>query len=165
MNQLNHSEITNSQHDKEIVIIGDQIDDKKNIGMMFRLADAFGALAVLSNKNFQVKTDSKINRISRSTSSKIPFHHSENLKTNLEEMKSKGYRIVCLEKCDKSRSIVDHDSKKNSKVALVVGNENLGISPGLLEIADDVLHIPMFGINTSMNVIHALAIGLYEMTK
>ena len=70
MNQLNHSEITNSQHDKEIVIIGDQIEDKKNIGMMFRLADAFGALAILSNKNFQVKTDGKINRISRSTSSK-----------------------------------------------------------------------------------------------
>ena len=51
------------------------------------------------------------------------------------------------------------------KVALIVGNEISGISEELLKLADNRLHITMFGRNSSMNVAQSAGIALYEITK
>ena len=49
-------------------------------------------------------------------------------------------------------------------IALIAGSEVSGISPELLEAAHQTAHIEMYGTNSSMNVVQATAIGLYELT-
>ena len=46
-----------------------------------------------------------------------------------------------------------------------VGDENFGVSDHILNYSDAVIHIDMFGQNSSMNVVQATSIALYEMTK
>ena len=54
---------------------------------------------------------------------------------------------------------------KKAPIVLIIGNENHGVSDDLLRQSDIVLHIEMYGNNSSMNVTHAAAIALYELTK
>ena len=46
---------------------------------------------------------------------------------------------------------------------LLLGSERNGI--GNINILDHSIAIPMFGKNSSMNVIHSLSIALYEVTN
>ena len=48
---------------------------------------------------------------------------------------------------------------------MIVGDENFGISEAVLKVSDTIIHINMFGQNSSMNVVQATTIALYEITK
>ena len=50
-------------------------------------------------------------------------------------------------------------------IALVVGHETVGVSKEVLEIADQIVEIPMWGVNKSLNVMVSLGIVLYEVIK
>jgi tRNA G18 (ribose-2'-O)-methylase SpoU len=47
----------------------------------------------------------------------------------------------------------------------VIGEENFGISEAVLQQMDAVVHIPMFGQNSSMNLVQATSVALYEITN
>ena len=59
-------------------------------------------------------------------------------------------------------SISCNKSDYRFPIALVVGNETTGVSKEVLEIADQIVEIPMWGVNKSLNVIVSLGIVLYE---
>jgi len=47
-------------------------------------------------------------------------------------------------------------------VAFVVGHETEGVSKEALKVCDEIVEIPMFGVNVSLNVMVSLAIVLYR---
>jgi TrmH family RNA methyltransferase len=46
---------------------------------------------------------------------------------------------------------------------LVVGSEPAGVDPAILQMADQVLYIPMAGEKTSLNVSVAFGIAVYRL--
>jgi tRNA G18 (ribose-2'-O)-methylase SpoU len=70
-----------------------------------------------------------------------------------------------LEITDVSSPIQKVDFSTEGPMAIIVGAENRGISDPVLKTADSVLHIEMFGNNSSMNVVQATNIALYEITR
>jgi tRNA G18 (ribose-2'-O)-methylase SpoU len=50
-------------------------------------------------------------------------------------------------------------------LAIIVGNESYGISKEVLGMADLIVEMPMWGINTSLNVMVSSGIILYEIMK
>jgi tRNA G18 (ribose-2'-O)-methylase SpoU len=72
---------------------------------------------------------------------------------------------VSLEITSNSEPIHDYAFPKNQPITLVVGDENFGVSEEILKLSDAVIHIDMFGQNSSMNVVQAANIALYEITK
>lgn len=61
------------------------------------------------------------------------------------------------------RTIFDTDV--TGHLALMLGNEGAGLSPGLLATADSVVSIPMPGIAESINVAAAAAVCLFERVR
>jgi len=51
------------------------------------------------------------------------------------------------------------------KVCLVLGAEQAGVRASLLEIVDYTVHIPMQGLNSSMNVATVCVIAVHEITR
>jgi 23S rRNA (guanosine2251-2'-O)-methyltransferase len=47
---------------------------------------------------------------------------------------------------------------------LVIGNERAGVDPGLLEICDEVIALPMMGQKTSLNVAVAFGAAAYWLS-
>ena len=80
-------------------------------------------------------------------------------------MRDKGYTIIALEITARSESIREFSLNKKEQTCLIIGSENLGISTELLTLADHHIHIPMYGKNSSMNVITSCAIAVHELIQ
>ena len=64
---------------------------------------------------------------------------------------------------DKSIDIQNFNFKNHKKIVLLLGSERNGIEN--IDHIDYSISIPMYGRNSSMNVIHSLGIALYEVTN
>jgi tRNA G18 (ribose-2'-O)-methylase SpoU len=64
-----------------------------------------------------------------------------------------------------ARSIPYDRADYSFPVALVVGHETDGVSREVLDMADQIVEIPMWGVNISLNVMVSLGIVLYEVMK
>ena len=60
----------------------------------------------------------------------------------------------------------DHNHKVSARrTAMVVGNERTGLTPDLLELVDDVVEIPVWGLPYSYNAASAATMALYEYCR
>ncbi len=81
----------------------------------------------------------------------------------LRELKQVGYRLVGLEQTTGSVNL--HDFAFERRTVLVVGNERLGLEDDVLELVDDVVEIPVWGLPYSYNVATAATMALYEYCR
>ncbi len=85
--------------------------------------------------------------------------------TVIDELKARNTQILCLELTTQSIPLQQLALAPRQAVCLVVGAENSGVNQALLDTADLTVHIPMLGNNSSMNVVTASAIALYEISN
>lgn len=51
----------------------------------------------------------------------------------------------------------------HSRVVIIVGNENAGVDPGIIEISDHIFSLPMSGTKKSLNVAVTFGIVAYHL--
>jgi tRNA G18 (ribose-2'-O)-methylase SpoU len=162
--QLDHSEHKFKKQKFPIIILCDRIRTPENIGMIFRVAEAFGVEKIILNSESPSPEDRSVKRISRDANKIVSYNRSENATLELRNLKELGYRIIALEITSNSKPIQELKIN-NEKIVLVLGAERNGISHELLNECDDMVHITMYGNNSSMNVVNALSIALFELTN
>lgn len=162
--QLNHYTSKFSKREFPIVLLSDHVSHAANLGSLFRTADAFGIERLILGGPI-VEMNRKFTKTSRATEHSVAFEQHETLSEKIQELKAKNYTLIALEITDKSLPVSELNLEKNSKIAFVIGGENHGVSELILEQCDAVVHIEMYGQNSSMNVVQATSIALYEFTK
>ena len=162
--QLTHHNSKFTPRSFPIVLIAEHIANASNLGGLFRAADAFGVEQLFLSENC-AKIGGRMTRSSRATEKSVDFEIRHDLQSLIAHLKSENYAIVCLEITSQSQSLRNYNISPEKKIALIVGNERLGISDELLSLADAHLHLDMFGQNSSMNVVQATSIALYEITS
>ncbi|MCX7549458.1 TrmH family RNA methyltransferase [Xanthomarina sp. F2636L] len=164
MKQLTHY---NSQFSKQkfpIILVCDNITNAPNIGSLFRTADAFG-IEKLIFCGSPIPSGRKMTKTSRATEKVVPYEEKDNTLDIIKQLKSENYHVISLEITNNSLSLDTYIFPKEQKLALIIGDENFGVSEAVLNLSDAVIHIDMFGQNSSMNVVQATSITLYEITK
>ena len=142
-----------------ISLLLDGIHDMQNIGMLFRLGDAARIEKIYFYPEFIEVNKKKLTRVARSTTQYIPYQSLSSIEAI--ELLKKDYQLIALDRTNKSIPYTKLQLKK--KVLLIIGAEQHGISNELLDLADETIHIPMYGVNTSMNVACATGIALFSM--
>lgn len=166
MHQLTHSETDWQAGKHPFVLACDNWKDPRNIGMAFRLADAFGVQEIWLGGDSPAPPNKKINKTARSTDKWIPFRSFDDLPTALRQAKTNGHTIWGIEITSTSQDLREMIKKDIPKpLIIVLGAESKGISVEVLACLDACCHIPMMGKNTSLNVATALAIALYEISQ
>jgi tRNA G18 (ribose-2'-O)-methylase SpoU len=84
-------------------------------------------------------------------------------RTFLDAAKSEGWRIIAFEKDHAQVGLWEAELPDNA--VLVFGNEDDGCSKGILEAAEQVVAIPMFGINHSYPISVAAGIAMAEWAR
>ena len=79
------------------------------------------------------------------------------------QMKSEGYTIVALEQTQSSVCLSAYAFPK--KVVLLLGDERRGVPVELLDVVDQCVEIPQFGITRSLNVHVTGALAVWEYTR
>lgn len=162
--QLTHYNSNFSKRPFPITLICDDVTNSLNIGGIFRLGDAFGVQNIIFCGE-QININNKVKRTSRSTEKVVSYRISENIEAVVNKLKTEDNLLVALEITSESVSLSRFKFETNKHLVLIVGAENIGVSESVLNLADVNIHIDMHGQNSSMNVVQATGIALYEITK
>ena len=163
--QLTHEENQFERRTFPITLICDHIYFQQNIGCLFRISEAFGVENIVFFGKDIPLTPRKINKTSRSTHLHVPYIVIEEFSELHSFLSDNNFEIISLEIASNSKPLKEVIIPENQKIALIIGSEINGISDELLKISHQIVHINMFGKNSSMNVVQAASIALYEITS
>lgn len=182
------TKITNSSElptRRSLVIILDNIRSAFNVGSIIRLADCVGAREVYlcgytpgiqnqqdrhisqgfesSQNKFETKINSTVLKTSLNAALYVKLNSQQKVEDAILDLKKKNYKIIALETSKNSGSI--YQEPLLGPIALLVGNERFGLNNKILELADEVRHIPMFGVKNSLNVSNAITAAAFEWSR
>jgi 23S rRNA (guanosine2251-2'-O)-methyltransferase len=67
-----------------------------------------------------------------------------------------------METTSDAKSLFDYQATQ--PVAMIMGNEALGIEEKILALADEIFYIPVHGWKNSLNVCNAFSIAAYKLS-
>lgn len=146
-----------------LYFILENIYDTYNIGGLFRLADALNIEKIFLCGDMETPPNSKITKASIGTYKIVPWEYKKTAAEaahNLQLTTNNKIQITAVEQSD--QSIPYYKATYQLPLAFIFGNETFGILPATLKMADQVVEIPMFGVNRSLNVIVSAAIVSYH---
>ncbi len=148
-----------------IYIICDNILDTYNTGSIFRLADAVAATKVFLCGITETPPNTRIKKASINTTEWVEWEYVSSTVeaiTNLK-LKIKNLQVVAVEQSAKS---IPFDKVDYAfPIALIVSNETSGATQEVLDAADVIVEMPMWGVNKSLNVMVSLAIVVYQVVQ
>jgi 23S rRNA (guanosine2251-2'-O)-methyltransferase len=148
------------QDNERPVIIADNLRTPENMGAVLRLAGNIGAL-----KTIFISTDAqhfrkfKIKRTASGAAEKTAWQVIAD-PGELSRLIPPGYQLIALETSQTATDIFKF--RFPCKTAFLIGNEVTGIRDELFARASQALYIPLPGNISSLNVTHALTVGLFE---
>ncbi len=163
--QLRHEPVNEEEKSKlkknPIYIICDNILDTYNTGSIFRLADAVAATKVYLCGVTETPPNTRIKKASINTTEWVDWEYCTTTKEAIEKVRQEvlGVQVVVIEQDEKS--VPFDKAMYQTPVAFVACNESTGATPDVLEAADLIVEMPMFGVNVSLNVMVSLGIVLY----
>ena len=151
----------NPAFDVRVAAIG--LQAHANVGAVLRVADAAGCSQVLFvDRQMNVHLNRKAANISRQSENLVPWlslttHEFVEVATAVPATLPP---LIALELTTASHNLFTHELPP--QCTFVIGSERDGIPADVLGRCQFAVHIPMYGLNGSMNVTHALAVALFE---
>ncbi|RLC52756.1 MAG: TrmH family RNA methyltransferase [Candidatus Cloacimonadota bacterium] len=146
-----------------LYLILDNLRSSFNVGSIFRTAECFGVKEILLCGYTATPENPKVIKTAMGTTEFVSWQHFPSTEKAIIFLKEKGVTVFALETTTKAKNIAKIIFPKSS--ALLLGNEALGISKEILDLADDVVSIPLNGWKNSLNVGVTAAIACYEVSR
>lgn len=150
------AELDRIRHPMRIIV--DRAKNPFNIGAIIRTAHSF-----LPKEIVLVGTEPWYERAAMGMHRYENIREIESVDALIDIVKAEGWKLSCFEKDEASVGLWDAELPEDA--ALVFGNEDTGVDPRLLEIAHEVIAIPMYGINHSYPISVAAGMGLAEWAR
>ncbi len=148
--------------DLPLLLILDGITDVRNFGAIARTAECAGVHAII----IPVKNTAQINADAVKTSSgalhTVNICRSTNLIKTIEILKKNGLQIIA---CTEKTTETIYKTNLKFPTAIILGNEERGITPDLIAKADIVASIPLMGQLSSLNASVAAGVALFEAVR
>ena len=149
-----------------IYLVLDNVLDTYNIGSVFRLGDAIAAEKIfICGEHSEYPPSSRIHKAAVGTEEWVKWEHHDSTLELVKKLKDDGIFIVAIEQDNRSIPFTLLPNHLRLPVALIVGHETTGVSKDVLDMADLIVEMPMFGINKSINVWGSLAIISYKVIE
>lgn len=146
--------------DTGTVMVGVELQDPGNVGTLLRSAEASGCSGVVVCPPSVDCLNPKAVRASAGSILRLPVVIVP-LDEAVAEFRRQG-RLVVATAADAGQS---YDQVNLANAAIVVGNEPRGLSDDAMNIADEVVSIPMDGAVESLNVAAAAAVLGFESQR
>lgn len=145
-----------------VIVVLDNIRSANNTGSFFRTADAFALEAVYLCGITARPPHRDIQKTAIGATESVRWEYFKNTEAAVNDLKSKGYKIVTVEQCEGSVLLTDYHPEKAQKTAFVFGNEVSGVSQDIADKSDFCLEIPQYGTKHSLNVSVSAGIILWD---
>ena len=141
----------------------DNVRSAWNVGSIFRSADGFGFAHAYLCGITPTPENPSVTKTSLGAEDTVTWSYHKDAVQLIKGLKKEGFNILALEECDNSEKI--KGIKQNQNIILIVGNENTGVDPELLDLCNAIYHIPMRGEKKSFNVAMAFSIAAYALME
>ncbi|WP_185860949.1 23S rRNA (guanosine(2251)-2'-O)-methyltransferase RlmB [Blattabacterium cuenoti] len=145
-----------------LLIILDRITDVRNFGSIIRTSACAGVDAIIIPKKDTAMIGSDSIKTSSGALFKVPICKEENILNTIEFLTNSGLKIVSA--TEKS-NIYWYNIDFSGPTALILGNEEKGISSKYLKISYEKAKIPTIKGVSSLNVSVACGVILYEIFR
>ncbi len=148
------------------VVVLEGINNPTNVGAIFRSAAALGADAVLLTPDCSDPLYRRAARVSMGTVMSLPWgYFGANRKSDVESLRAAGFMTLAMALEKDALRLGESAPWKGNKVAVILGNENDGLSPETIKSCDATVLIPMMNGVDSLNVAAASAVAFWEIFK
>lgn len=144
-------------------LITDNIRSAYNIGSLFRTADATGSAMIHICGISAYPPNPKLEKTALGALDSVPWAYYKNTLSAVEMHKDIGIPVFAIEQTTDSTDYREVNYPK--PVALILGHELHGVNDIVLNAADIIVHIPMRGKKSSLNVATAAGIIVYEAIR
>lgn len=143
-----------------------------NVGSMFRTADALGVNHIYISGYTPAPVDrfgrvrADMEKIALGAEKNISWEYVQDSENFFKEKKEQAL-ILAVEQAERSKNIFDYTAPAeiSGEVILMMGEEVLGMELWQLELADEILEIPMWGEKESLNVSVSFGIAGYQIFR
>lgn len=173
MRKLLHHEIVEQRLTVEVAtkvsrfpisIVLHNIRSLYNVGSIFRTCDAGRVKELILCGFTPCPPRKEIEKTALGAVETVPWLYFSSTIEAISYLKERGNKVFALEITDRKRS---YDSLNTSEfpAAFILGNELVGIDQQILDLCDEAIEIPMFGVKHSLNVAVAAGIVVFEAIK
>jgi tRNA G18 (ribose-2'-O)-methylase SpoU len=148
---------------KPVHLILDNLRSAFNVGSIIRTSDAASLACVHLCGITPLPPHPQIARTALGATRYVPWLHHETALDAVGHVRSLGCRVYALETTERAASY--WSARFDAPLALVVGHEVSGITPDVLDSADEIVFIPMNGVKNSINVATSVGIVVYEILR
>lgn len=140
----------------------DQVSDVRNFGAIIRTAECCGVHGIIIPKNGAAPITDDTVKTSAGAAFNVPIAKVDHLKDAIFYLQSSGIQITAAtEKAEEEIYSVDFCQPS----AIIMGSEEKGISPSILNVVDNMAKLPLMGSIGSLNVSVACGVFLYEVVR
>lgn len=144
------------------IVVLDGITDVRNFGAIARTAECCGVNALVIAERGSVSVGADAVKTSAGALLTLPVCRERTVAGAVRFLRDSGFNVVAVsEKADFNYTLADY----TAPTALVMGAEDVGISPDVMELCDTRVSIPMFGNIGSLNVSVAAGVMMYEVVR
>lgn len=145
-----------------LFIILDKITDVRNFGAIVRTAECTNVNGIIIPKQGAAPVSADAMKTATGAIFKVPICKVDNLKDTVYYMQSSDIQVIAA--TEKSNDFI-YDVDLTKPTAIIMGNEEKGITLGLQKIADRKAKLPILGEIKSLNVSVACGAVLYEAVR
>jgi 23S rRNA (guanosine2251-2'-O)-methyltransferase len=144
------------------IVLLDGVTDVRNFGAIARTCECAGVDAIVIPAKGSVTVNADAVKTSAGALHVLPVCKEKSINKSIRFLQESGVKVVAAaEKASDLYTTVSYDAP----IAIVMGAEDVGISPENLRICDNLVKIPQFGTIGSLNVSVAASILIYEVVR
>lgn len=146
-----------------IIIVLDNIRSLNNIGSVFRTADAFLIKAIYLCGITAQPPHREIQKTALGATETVEWNYFSTTIEAVTELKKLGYKLVAIEQTENSTMLNDFECSKENPLALIFGNEVLGVEQEVINKVDEVVEIPQYGTKHSLNISVSVGVVVWDV--
>ena len=143
----------------ELVVVVDNVRSAFNVGAILRTSECLGVGRVVLCGITPGIDNASVLKAAVGAEKNLQIEANPSILDVLPGLQKDGYAIWALE-LGTNAEPVNTLVKCPNKLALVIGNERCGVDGKVLQMANKVIYIPMFGQKNSLNVEVSFGIAL-----
>ncbi len=164
LNRLSNEEFKKADKHPVVVVL-DNVRSVLNVGSVFRTSDAFKITAIHLCGLTATPPNREMNKTALGATESVNWAHFENTEDSIKALKTEGFSVFALEQTEGAQLLSDFSASNFEKIALVFGNEVMGVSESALALCDGVIEIPQFGTKHSINISVSAGIAIWHVVQ
>ncbi len=145
-----------------LFLLLDQLSDVRNFGAIIRTAECTAVDGIIIQKKGAAPVTADTIKTSAGAAFKVPIAKVNHIKDAVHYLQASGIKIIAAS--EKTNNTL-YDISFKEGCAIIMGSEDVGISPSILKAVDHTAKLPLLGDIESLNVSVACGVFLYEVVR